>query len=337
MPDMLQVDCFKGLIGFTDDNDCLPNIPGDLTNTSLSGLFMDKHPLFSNMIVKGPNQNWSAEKIWDHIRQSDLEARIELAKLIGLEIREKVTPYSNVRHIELGENRGSGYYSDFTIPANGQFQTRNVPDAVFLLTNIGIRGRLIGNASTATVHLYKNNTLLTGWLIPIEDQSNTRTPLTTPYQIPLDGATYRFEYNFPSGFFPVKNPMGCGCIGELEKVSCFFMPWQDNTDMGGLRLLGEISCNESIWPCELSKSGLVGMLIASLYRGILVSILVRRLHSSLAGKINGLTLIPEKDKKANFDALALEITNNLSDFKRVWKPVNSCCWSVKTLAELGSL
>jgi len=333
---MQAVDCFKGLIGFTIDNDCLVNVPNDIDNTSLSGLYMDKHPLFSMMVVKGPNQNWSQSAIWDHIRVVDQEARIELQKLLTLEIRKKVTPTVGIRRIEIGENRGDGHLSDSNVEAFGEITTKNVPDAVFLLTHLGIRGRLIGAETSTTVKLYKNNTLITGWSIPLKDLTSDRQVLSVPYQLALDGSTYRLQYPFPTGFYPVKNPIGCGCQSELETLGCFFQPATDGQHLGGLRLLGEISCNGAIWPCEVGKSGDAGQFVASLYRAILIKMLMLRLHSSFAGKINGLTLIPANERKANYDALDLEIITQLNGFTSVWQPVNSCCWNVKSLVELGN-
>lgn len=320
---MIVTDCFKGLIGFSRGNACLDVIPPSMQG-SRSGLYMDEHPAYLNAIVRTAGIG----QMWAYIQKADEEARLELLKLLLIQIRTKVEPGVPIRTVAIGEETGTGYYTDFSQPAFLTVPTMNSPDAVYVLTHIGIKATLLAGPQTVTVTLKKNGTVLTVWQLTITNNSATRYVLPTAQEMPLDGSVYVFEYSFTAQMLPSRNAMDCGCDTVRAGYSCFFKPFTG--DAGGLRLLGEIRCQELLWPCGAVSGGLAGIAGATVYRALLLNFLFRQLQSDRAGQINAYTLLKGDELGPMIQGLAAEIESGLGDFAGAWEPGGSCCYSAKT-------
>ena len=329
---MQALNCFSGLIGFTQANECLGDVPNDVVNTSESGLFMDEHPSFSLFAVKQGGA-WSNEQVWDNIRLADKSARTELSKLLLFEMRKKVTPIPS-RRLSLGEDTGNGYLADFTQPAEFTVRTKNVQGAYYLLTHIGIRATVLQPNLSVTVEILKNNVLVKTQVVALANLSDDRTVLNEPLIINFDGSAYKFRYTFTANIFPAKNSPDCGCTDKRAAAACFIEEFPSNYHASGFRLLGEIVCDEMLWPCLYAKKT-AGLIVADLYRSLLVNLLYRRLVSGNVGKINGITMLSQDKVTAIMNELAAEAEGLLNMFSTMWEPPASCCWQIKTRADLG--
>lgn len=322
---MIITDCFKGLIGFTRGNACLDNLPQNLqAQTSRSGLYMDEHPAYVNSIVRTAGVN----QMWDYVQRADDEARLELLQLLLTQIRTKVEPGTPIRSVAIGEDTGTGYITDFSQPSVLTLPTQNSPDAVFVLTHIGIRATLLSGPQSVTVTLKKNGTALTAWQLTVTNNSATRYVLSVPYELPLDGSVYTFEYSFTAQMIPSRNPLDCGCDSIRSAYACFFKPFTG--DAGGLRLLGEIRCQELLWPCSAVSGGLAGIAAAKVYRALLVNFLFRQLQADRMSQVNAFTLLKGDEFGPIIQGLAGEIESGLADFGAAWQPGGSCCYTEKT-------
>lgn len=321
---MIATDCFSGLIGFSRANDCLDPQNFSPPLEARSGLYLDEHPAFINAIVTKAGVG----NMWEYVWKIDEEARLELLQLLLTQIRTKVEPSMPIRSVAIGEETGTGYYTDFSQPAVLTLPTARNADAVFVLTHIGIRATLLSGPQTVTVTLKKNGTALTAWPLTITNNSTTRYVLSVPYEMPLDGSVYTFEYSFTAQMLPSRNPLDCGCDSIRAGYSCFFKPFMG--DAGGLRLLGEIRCQELLWPCGAVSGGLAGIAAAKAYRAILLNFLFRQLQSDRGGKINAFTLLKADELGPIIAGLVAETEQSLTDFINAWEPTGSCCYSVKT-------
>lgn len=319
---MIVTDCFKGLIGFTLGNPCLDVLPLDMQG-SKSGLYLDQHPLYMNAIVKTAG----IAQMWDYVKEADISARTELSKNLLKVMRTKIDLSPLVRTVQIGEETGTGFLADSTINAVLTLPTKMAPDAVFLLTHIGIKATVVGGTQTINVVLKKNGTSVQAWQVTVTNNDNTRHVLETPYEIALDGSVYTFSYTFTGSMFPYRNAMDCGCEGVRANYSCFFAPFEG--DAGGLRLLGEIRCIESLWPCAAIYGGMTGTAAATAYRALLLNFLFRKLQSSRDSRVNAFTLLKADTIGPVIAELNAEVQTALEDFLSFWQPGASCCYTAK--------
>lgn len=326
-------DCLKGLIGFCQSEACLGVAPLDMQFTPASGVWLDKHTAFKAVVITENTGYWNAEN-WVHIAEADIEVRRQLGIDLLAVIRKKVNPTVDTLRMEIGENRGAGYHSTPLVPIVVTLPTKTVKDASFYLTHIGIRAKLLVSPQTVAVVLKKNGTTLSSWDVVVHDMSDVRFPLSVPYLIQLDGSVYTLEYTYTATMFPTKNPMDCGCDLVTSGYACFFHKFTG--DAGGVRLLGEVRCNETAWPCAAVTGPITGLHAAIAYRAYFVSYLLRQLVTARMGKPNAFTIIKVEDVGPIIESLQGEYGEALANFGSNWNPTGSCCYEVKTLTDIYS-
>lgn len=327
-------DCLKGLIGFTQSNDCIGELPVGMRYAPASGVYMDEHPMFQNAVINQRSGFWSEDNA-KLIEQADATARLELGKEIVTLIRTRVNQTFATKSVELGETTGAGYLSNWSSPAVLSFGTNVVPDANFYITHIGIIATLLSTPQTVVITFAKNGTPLKTYTVTVQNNSHSRTPLPVPERIDLDGSTYSFTYSFTAQMFPVKNDFDCGCDTIRSGYTCFFKPFDGNA--GGIRLLGELRCNELLLPCNAAGVGLAGLHIAGAYRALLLNVLFRLLVSNRSARINAFTLLKSDSLAPVIAELNAEYEGELAGFIANWGGVASCCYEAKSTVMVASM